>query len=207
MKYVLGDNWMDLWDAVIVSAGKPAFYTDVRRPFREVNRQTNRVRFQKVESLEPGKVYTEGCLRELTRLMDSAERNSAEYSTNQYMGPLALNSNVLYVGDSLFADLVDAKREFGWITAAVTPEVGFELGVQQKRDFILVERTIEFLLNALRLVQAEMGALERSEEDLMVLDKLERLVSTWRDRETDLLGNPLGACFGQDISQVSLRTH
>jgi predicted HAD superfamily phosphohydrolase YqeG len=31
--------------------------------------------------------------------------------------------NVLYIGDSLFADLVDAKRDFGWTTAGVTPEV------------------------------------------------------------------------------------
>lgn len=195
MKYVLGDDWMDLWDAVIVTAGKPAFYTEVRRPFREVNRETNRVRFQKVETLEPGKVYTEGCLRELTRLMDSTARKRAEDSTNPYMGALAMNSNVLYVGDSLFADLVDAKREFGWITAAVTPEVGFELGIQQKRDFILVERTIELLLTALRRVQVEMGALERKEEDSMVLDQLERLVSKWRDRETALLGNPFGSVF------------
>jgi 5' nucleotidase family len=32
-------------------------------------------------------------------------------------------SHTLYTGDSLFADLVDAKREFGWTTAAVTPEL------------------------------------------------------------------------------------
>jgi HAD superfamily 5'-nucleotidase-like hydrolase len=51
MKYVLGDDWMKVWDAVIVSAGKPAFYTDVRRPFREVNKNNSRVKFKKVCSL------------------------------------------------------------------------------------------------------------------------------------------------------------
>ncbi|KAL3807888.1 LOW QUALITY PROTEIN: hypothetical protein ACHAXA_009652 [Cyclostephanos tholiformis] len=49
MKYVLGDDWMDMWDTVIVSAGKPAFYTETRRPFREVNKSTSRVLFKRFE--------------------------------------------------------------------------------------------------------------------------------------------------------------
>lgn len=198
MKYVLGDKWMDLWDVVIVSAGKPAFYTEMRRPFREVNTETNRLRFQKVERLEAGKVYTEGCLRELTQLMDSrgvADKDAEE--GGESMGPLNtnMNSNVLYIGDSLFADLVDAKREYGWITAAVTPEVGFELDVQQSSDHLLAERTIAILLNALRKAQSEIGTKGHTSEDSLVLDKLEKLVSLWRDRETNLLGNPFGSVF------------
>lgn len=179
---------------VIVSAGKPAFYTESRRPFREVNKENSRVFFKKVERLEPGAVYTEGCLQELTRIMDFSRME--EPDSNLEEGAVTLGtSRVLYIGDSLFADLVDAKREFGWMTAAVTPEVRDELEVQQQGDFILVERTIEFLLNALRLVQSELGAVERTPEDLTVLDSLEQLVSKWRDRETDLLGNPFGSVF------------
>jgi hypothetical protein len=117
-------------------------------------------------------------------------------NNNIVPGALSLaTSNVLYIGDSLFADLVDAKREFGWITAAVTPEVGFELDIQQQDDFVLVERTIEFLLNSLRLIQVELGPTVRKEEDVHVLDSLEKLVSKWRDRETALLGNPFGSVF------------
>ena len=104
-------------------------------------------------------------------------------------------SRVLYIGDSLFADLVDAKREYGWLTAAVTPEVGDEMKVQQTGEYVLVERTIDFLLNALRLIQSELGAVERTAEDLAVLRFLERVVSKWRDRETALLGNPFGSVF------------
>ena len=195
MKYVLGDQWMDLWDAVIVSAGKPAFYTEVKRPFREVNTETNRNRFQKVEKLQKGKVYTEGCLRELTELMDWSPAAGKDDETVESMGPLNMNSNVLYIGDSLFADLVDAKREFGWITAAVTPEVGFELDVQQSSDHLLAERTIAILLDSLRTVQTEMGTSQHTEEDSLVLNKLEKLVSRWRDRQTNLLGNPFGSVF------------
>jgi hypothetical protein len=142
----------------------------------------------------PGAVYTEGCLRELARLFDWKDPAGAEPNTNIDHGGLA-SSNVLYIGDSLFADLVDAKREYGWITAAVTPELGFETEVQAKTDYVLVERTIEFLLNALRLVQIELGPEHRTPDDLAVLDSIERLVSRWRDRESSLMGNPFGSVF------------
>jgi hypothetical protein len=103
--------------------------------------------------------------------------------------------HALYIGDSLFADLVDAKREFGWTTAAVTPEVGYEAEVQSQNDFILALSSIDLLLNALRKVQDELGNALRTDEDMKVLDSLERLVSQWRDRETTLLGNPFGSVF------------
>ena len=139
-----------------------------------------------MEKLVPGEVYTEGCLKELTRLFDWNDGSGAE---NLDHGALSLaSSNVLYIGDSLFADLVDAKREYGWITAAVTPEVGFESEVAGQADYILVERTIEFLLNSLRLLQTELGPVKRTAEDLAVLDQVEKLVSRWRDRQTSLLG-------------------
>jgi len=77
MKYVIGDNWRDSWDAIIVSAGKssyaentsilclmiiliannylimflsgkPSFYTEDSRPFREVSTSGGQVQFKKV---------------------------------------------------------------------------------------------------------------------------------------------------------------
>lgn len=200
MKYVLGTRWMDLWDAVLVSAGKPVFYTATGRPFREVDKETDRVRFQKVTKFESGKVYSEGCIRELIRLMPhwraSNDKDEEQIESADALNMNSnMNSNVLYIGDSLFADLVDAKREFGWITAAVTPEVGFELDVQLSQENLLAERTIAILLNALRNVQSEMGTSRYTNEDSLVLDKLEKLVSNWRDRQTRLLGNTFGSVF------------
>lgn len=103
--------------------------------------------------------------------------------------------HALYIGDSLFADLVDAKREFGWTTAAVTPEVGYEAEMQTQPDFALAQKSIDLLLHALRRIQEELGNSIRTEEDINVLNKLETLVSLWRDRETQLLGNPFGSVF------------
>lgn len=48
MTYFMGPNWRDYWDAVITSAGKPRFYTDESRPFREVDRTTGRIKFKGV---------------------------------------------------------------------------------------------------------------------------------------------------------------
>jgi len=120
---------------------------------------------------------------------------AAEVNGPIMASPASLTTNVLYVGDSLFADLVDAKREFGWTTAAVTPEVGYEMEMQNQADYALAGRTVELLLHALRLLQTELGATLRTEEDLRVMDALERLVSRWRDRETMLLGSPFGSVF------------
>jgi HAD superfamily 5'-nucleotidase-like hydrolase len=207
MKYVIGENWRQSWDAVITSAGKPIFYTEQRRPFRQVNTDTGRVKFNLVDRFEQGEVYSEGCLKELVRLMDWEPAGMDEFSISREGGASALASpNVLYIGDSLFADLVDAKREFGWTTAAVTPEVGYEMEMQSQTHYVHIQRTIEILLSALRLLQDELGASQYTDEDCAVLDTLERLVSKWRDRETALLGNPFGSVFRARY-QPSLFSH
>jgi HAD superfamily 5'-nucleotidase-like hydrolase len=131
MKYVIGNEWREMWDAVIVSAGKPRFYTETTRPFREVNQKTGKMAFERVECIEAGRVYSDGCLTELTKCLDwysaasDVPQSDLDVQNNFTGGGSLTSPNVLYIGDSLFADLVDAKRDFGWTTAAVTPEVGW----------------------------------------------------------------------------------
>jgi HAD superfamily 5'-nucleotidase-like hydrolase len=116
LQYLIGENWRDDWDAVIATAGKPTFYTSNDRPFREVCLESGRIKFDEVVDVEKGRVYTEGCLSELTRLMNwhSGAKRDINGSLSKSKSTLA-GSNVLYVGDSLFADLVDAKREYGYV--------------------------------------------------------------------------------------------
>ena len=80
------------------------------------------ISFEKVEKLSPHKVYSGGCLRELVRLMPALQRQRPVSKAllvasgvdidikEEVSGGGLLNTNVLYLGDSLFADLVDAKR-------------------------------------------------------------------------------------------------
>jgi hypothetical protein len=53
MNFVVGPEWREQWDVVIVSAGKPAFYTEDNRPFREVAVETGRVKFKPVRLSKP----------------------------------------------------------------------------------------------------------------------------------------------------------
>lgn len=193
---------VSFWDSIstlflFVGAGKPNFYTDLNRPFREVCQDSQHILFKEVTTFEPGKVYTEGCLKEMMRLMDWGHSATKHQKTDGYEIASNLDNiaNVLYIGDSLFADLVDAKRDYSWTTAAVTPEVGYEMRVQEQLDFARVQHSIDVLLNALRTIQDELGASLRTSEDVRVLDSLERMVSLWRDRETYSLGNPFGSVF------------
>lgn len=200
MKYVIGDNWRKMWDVVIVSAGKPSFYTESLRPFRLVDSETGRVQFKKVERLEPGNVYSAGCLLELTKCLDwvskPANIESDSDLQGQFTGGSSLQSpNVLYIGDSLFADLVDAKRNFGWTTAAVTPEVGIEDAKANRVQFANSQTVIDILLYSLREIQDILGNGPRSEEDIHVMDKLERIIALWREEQNRMLGNPFGSVF------------
>mmetsp|Transcript_27429 Transcript_27429/g.57947 ORF Transcript_27429/g.57947 Transcript_27429/m.57947 type:complete len:599 (+) Transcript_27429:277-2073(+) len=199
MNYVVGPGWRDQWDVVITSAGKPSFYTEDNRPFREVDINTGKVKFKQVLKLDKGRVYTSGCLKELTKCINwryplSFSQDEDDSPYDDIYSPLT-SPNVMYVGDSLFADLVDAKREFGWTTAAVTPEIGWEIELQRKTEFIIADRAIEMLLNSLRLYQRTLGTGLRAKDDLEVMDKMERIVSRWRDEQTRLLGNPFGSVF------------
>jgi len=200
MRYVIGDDWREMWDATIVSAGKPRFYTETERPFRQVCIETGRVQFNKVTQLEPGEVYAEGCLKQLTKCIQwktvSTEIVSDYAVQAEVTGGSSLASpNVLYIGDSLFADLVDAKRGFGWTTGAVTPEVGWEVNLQSQTAFTNSQTAIDLLLRTLREMQVLFGNGIRSNHDIETIDKLERMVSLWREEQNELLGNPFGSVF------------
>lgn len=190
MRFVLGDDWKSQWNVIITDAGKPKFYTDKARPFREVCQESWRLKFNQVDHFKQGQIYTEGCIGELIRLMKWDHMITPHKSLED-----VVISNVLYIGDSLFTDLVDAKREFGWITGFVTPEVGYEMEIQRQVEFVLAKQAIDIILNTLRHVQEKMGNGMRSEEDIKVLDHLEHLISKWQDRETSLMGSAFGSVF------------
>ena len=105
MNYVMGPEWRDQWDVVIASAGKPAFYTEDNRPFREVDINTGKVKFKQVTKLEKGRVYTAGCLKELTKCINWSHPLFSAKDDPPYddiYSPLT-SPNVMYIGDSLFA--------------------------------------------------------------------------------------------------------
>ena len=59
MQYLIGKHWRDIFDIVIVQARKPKFFTDKNRPFRIYDLDSHTHVWDKVHSLEKGRVYYE----------------------------------------------------------------------------------------------------------------------------------------------------
>uniref|UniRef100_A0A8B9PAN7 5'-nucleotidase domain containing 3 n=1 Tax=Apteryx owenii TaxID=8824 RepID=A0A8B9PAN7_APTOW len=56
MKFIVGKDWRDLFDVVIVQADKPNFFNDKRRPFRKVN-ERGVLLWDKIHKLQKGQIY------------------------------------------------------------------------------------------------------------------------------------------------------
>ncbi|CAK0886513.1 unnamed protein product [Prorocentrum cordatum] len=140
MSHAVGDDWKKLFDVVVVDAGKPKFYTD-DRPFREVSQNTGRKKFKKITSIDRDEVYCEGCIGELMRLTGWGTTLEDGYVDG---------SKIIYLGDSLFADLVEARRLFGWTTGAIIPEVAEEANAQSTSDMQLAWHSLQLILHCLR---------------------------------------------------------
>lgn len=83
-------NWRELFDIVIVSAGKPDWYNRDSK-FRRVE-ASGKLSLSRVDNLVPGEIYTQGSLSEFQRLTSWPD------------------DSVLYFGDQIFADLGTATR-------------------------------------------------------------------------------------------------
>ncbi|KAF1316236.1 5'-nucleotidase domain-containing protein, partial [Globisporangium splendens] len=137
LKYMIGDDWRELFDVVAVSARKPNFYTR-HRAFRLLEPDIKQVQWQAVRELQPNKVYTQGSLHHLNRLTGWGR------------------NRVLYIGDSLFSDLVEPSRINGWRTGAIIRELEDEIAVQQKPEYQFLAFQISALEELMRKIQNEL---------------------------------------------------
>ena len=183
MTHVCGEDWRRQFDVVIVAAGKPGFYTG-NRPFREVSTRTDRIKFKPITSFQPGEVYCQGSMGELVRLMGWETKDGFD------------GSSIIYIGDSLFADLVDARRLYGWTTGAIIREVSHETSVQKSSEWQKAWKILQVLTLCARECQktfvSEAGY---SPEDMEILDSLEHLAANWRSHLDGLLNPNFGSIF------------
>ena len=68
MSYIIGHNWRELFEVIIVQAGKPHFFTNNGKPFREVDMRRKIGRWDKVNQLEKGKIYAGGTIDQFQEL-------------------------------------------------------------------------------------------------------------------------------------------
>ncbi|KAL4837971.1 hypothetical protein H8958_016660 [Nasalis larvatus] len=102
MQHMVGPDWRQLFDVVIVQADKPSFFTDRRKPFRKLDEKGS-LQWDPITRLEKGKIYGQGNLFDFLRL-------------TEWRGP-----RVLYFGDHLYSDLADLMLRHGWLTGRHHP--------------------------------------------------------------------------------------
>lgn len=164
MKLILGQEWRDLFDIVIVSADKPNWFT-TNRPFRRISEEGG-VYIERISELLPGEIYTGGSMAEFHRLT-------------------GFNGNkVLYLGDHLFSDIAEPSQLNGWRTGMIVSELAKEIEEQNKDSY---QQTLQhfIILQSLKrkldLFKAETHELDN------VLRQLRKGAIDWRLMIVNLL--------------------
>ncbi|MDA8020168.1 MAG: HAD-IG family 5'-nucleotidase [Thermoanaerobaculia bacterium] len=105
------DDWRDLFDLIVVSAGKPGFFKK-DRPFQVLDADGNPA--GEVEVPAWGGAYAGGSRSGLMQLLGTH------------------GEQVLYVGDHIYGDILSSKLSSTWRTALVVSELEEELQVRRE---------------------------------------------------------------------------
>ena len=119
-------SWRDLFDAIIVSASKPGFFTSSKPLYRVVDEGLGLMQ-PHIGPLEPGIVYVGGCAPQL----------------ESHLG--VQGGEILYVGDHLYSDVSVSKALLRWRTALVLRELESEIVAHQ--EFAEREHRLEQLMS------------------------------------------------------------
>jgi HAD superfamily 5'-nucleotidase-like hydrolase len=118
-------TWRDLFDVVIVAAGKPRFFSDEGPVYEVVDREASLLA-PHLGDLETGRVYHGGN----ARMVEAALGHSA--------------AQFLYVGDHLFGDVHVTKDLLRWRTALIAHELEDEIEAAAK--FVADEQRLQKLM-------------------------------------------------------------
>jgi len=147
-------RWTDLFDVVIVGSCKPAFLLDKRRALYRV--------IPNAAAAADAPPPVDGILTNTKGVEDVPSRNPREYLAQgkifqegnwthlHGMLDIVVGSQVLYVGDHMYSDILRSKRELGWRTMLVIPELEHEVNVMLHESPHLSQ------LNELRILRDEL---------------------------------------------------
>ncbi|CAD7681251.1 unnamed protein product [Nyctereutes procyonoides] len=174
MRYIVGKDWRDLFDVVIVQAEKPNFFNDKRRPFRKVN-EKGVLLWDKIHKLQKGQIYKQGNLYEFLKLTG-------------WRG-----SKVLYFGDHIYSDLADLTLKHGWRTGAIIPELRSELRIMNTEQYIQTMTWLQTLTGLLEQMQVH-----RDAESQLVLQEWKKERKEMRDMTKNFFNAQFGSLFRTD---------
>jgi len=133
-----GTAWRDLFDVVIVSANKPAFFSHSNPLFRVVDEDSGTLH-PHPGPIEPAGVFFGGSAADV--------EESLGLSGHQ----------ILYVGDHLLGDVHVSKAYLRWRTALILRELESE--VSALIEFLPERKRLEDLMAVKARLEAELGAL------------------------------------------------
>lgn len=123
-------HWTSYWDCVVVDAKKPLFFED-GTILRRVDTSTKALTIgHHMGPIKSGEIYSGGSCEVLSRLLG------------------AKGSDVLYIGDHIFGDILKSKKIRGWRTFLTVPELTTELQVWTDKKHLFENLTrIEVMLS------------------------------------------------------------
>jgi HAD superfamily 5'-nucleotidase-like hydrolase len=121
-------SWTELFDLVVVQAGKPVFFRRDDRPFVRLDREGRDTGEERVPAW--GGLYRGGCRVALMERLD------------------ALGEEVLYVGDHIYSDIRWTRISSTWRTALIVSELEEEL--TQSAELLPVIQHLGVLLREIR---------------------------------------------------------
>ena len=132
-----GMHWRDLFEAIIVSADKPSFFTANKQMYKVVDEEAALLR-PHIGKIEPGSVFYGGCANQVETFLELS------------------GDEILYVGDHLFGDVHFSKALLRWRTALILRELESE--VDSLRWFRAEETKLESLMAEKAALETEMSA-------------------------------------------------
>nr|XP_033807638.1 5'-nucleotidase domain-containing protein 3 isoform X2 [Geotrypetes seraphini] len=174
MNFIVGKDWRNLFDIVIVQADKPNFFNDKRRPFRKVT-ERGLLLWDKIHKLDKGQIYKQGNLYEFLKLTG-------------WRG-----SKVLYFGDHIYSDLADLTLKHGWRTGAIIPELRSEIKIMNTEKYIRILTWLQGLTGLLERMQ-----IYRDAESQMVLQEWIKERKALRIMARNVFNSQFGSIFRTD---------
>ena len=143
------NEWVDLFDLVVVGSCKPAYLVDPNLNLFRVDPDDGSLRntdgiFEIAalgengaqKFLEQGKVFQGGNWKHLTAMLETQA-----------------GEEILYVGDHLYSDVLRSKRTLGWRSVFIMPELPEEMETFHK------QRPLQIKINELRKLRDELSGL------------------------------------------------
>lgn len=152
-------KWLAMFDYVIVGASKPSFFMH-SNPLYAVDPYSGYLMNTYGQPSE-GKVFQGGTFKNLHEFLR-----------------VQMGSQILYVGDHIYGDILRSKKEIGWRTMLVVEEIEKEVGIQ--------EANVELRANIAKLMSLKEGLDDKMQQVLWYVECARKQGDTDNDTDDEL---------------------